>query len=156
MRVGSRHVQSGLTYVWALGVVAVLGVGLAAIGDFGSADIRRTKEQELLRIGSIYAQAIQSYRRLAPSDDRYPATLEELVLDTRFADTRRHLRRLYPDPIAPHRPWGLVRGADGRIRGVFSTSSEAPLRNEPIFLGVVQLPAATRYLDWKFVPKVRP
>ena len=87
---------------------------------------------------------------------QFPPSLEALLEDRRLVGTHRHLRRIYPDPINPSQPWGLLRGPDGRIRGVFSTSELPPLRQEAIDLGVVRLERARSYHDWKFVPQVTP
>src|SRR5256885_1974477 len=62
MRAGER----GFTYVWAMAAVAILGVGMAAMGSLWSDDARREREQEALRIGRLYAEAIESYYRASP------------------------------------------------------------------------------------------
>jgi len=146
------HRAGGFTLVWALAAVAILSVGLAVAGSTWSERSKRQREQELLRVGMLYAQAIEAYRAAAPGSlQTYPSSLEQLLLDTRFAGTVRHLRKLYPDPLDPARPWGVVRTPEGTIRGVFSQSAEAPLRVAPIDLGAVKLPSAGRYDHWQFV-----
>lgn len=153
--VPSFRLQRGFTYVWVMAAVAVLGIGFASVGPIWHDDVKREREKDALRIGQLYAQAIASYYKSSPgSDKRYPPTLEALLVDTRFVGTYRHLRRLYDDPLRPGRAWGVVRAADGGIRGVFSQSTEEPLRREPLDLGVTMLAAATRYSDWLFAPKV--
>lgn len=147
--------QHGFTYVWVLMTVAILAIGLAAIGPIWHDEVKREREKDALRVGQLYAQAIASYYKSSPgSEKRYPPTLEALLLDTRFVGTYRHLRRLYDDPLLPGRSWGLVRGPDGGIRGVYSQSAETPLRREPLDLGVTVLSAASKYSEWLFVPKV--
>jgi hypothetical protein len=138
-----------------MALVAVLGIGLSAIGPLWRDDARREREKDALRIGQLYAQAIASYYKSSPgSAKRYPPTLDVLLMDTRFVGTVRHMRRLYDDPLQPGRPWGVIRAADGGIGGVYSTSNDEPLRREPLDLGITLLAAATRYSDWKFAPKV--
>jgi type II secretory pathway pseudopilin PulG len=138
-----------------MAAVGILGVGLAAIGPLWADAIKREREQELLRVGQLYAQAIASYYKSSPgSQKRYPPSLEALLLDTRFVGTYRHLRRLYADPMQPGQPWGVLRGPDGSVRGVFSQSMDEPLRREVLDLGVTTLPAAHRYSEWQFAPKV--
>jgi len=153
----SRRSEQGFTYVWVLMTLAVLSVGLAALGPAWSDTVQREREADLIRIGTLYAQAIARYRDMSPGSAKtYPPTLEALLSDeARFVGLQRHLRRLYPDPMNPHKPWGLVRGPDGSIRGVYSTSDKAPFRREPMDLGAVQLPAAQHYFDWRFVPQPR-
>lgn len=156
MRVGSRNTgrQRGFTYVLVMALIALLGACLAAIGPRWSDDALRDREQELLRVGALYAAAIGSYHASSPgSAKRYPPTLEALLLDTRFVGTQRHLRRLVPDPLAPGRPWGLVRAADGGIQGVFSQDERTPFLSNPVDLGAASIPAGKRYADWVFTPK---
>ena len=143
---------SGFTFVWVLAAIVILSIGLAAIGPIWAEQARREREQDLLRVGQLYAHAIARYRANAPGTLKpYPISLDQLLLDGRFAGTVRHLRRLYPDPLGAQRPWGVVRDADGGIRGVYSQSTDMPLRREPLDLDGVSLPAAQRYDQWKFV-----
>lgn len=147
----------GFTLVAVLLLLALTGLGLAAVGPLWAQDLQRERERELLRIGRLYAQALADYRDRSPgSVKQYPTSLDALVLDTRFIGVTRHLRRLYPDPLAPERPWGLQRDDSGAITGVYSQSTAAPLQQAALDLGVVELAAAARYADWKFAPKPRP
>jgi type II secretory pathway pseudopilin PulG len=159
MRLGSaprpRRYQRGFSYVAVLAMVALMGLGLAAIGPLWAEEARRDREEDLLRIGQLYVEAIVRYQKASPgSAKRFPPTLEVLLMDTRFVGTVRHLRTLYADPLNPSRPWGLVRDADGGIRGVFSQSDAAPLRTVPLQLGSVTLAPAARYADWQFVARI--
>lgn len=149
--------QGGFTYVSVMAVVALLGIGLAAIGPLWAEDAQREREQELLRLGELYAQAIGEYVRASPGSlKRHPQRLEDLVLDTRYVGTKRHIRKLYADPLQPARPWGLVRAADGGIRGVFSQDPRLPFARAPMELAATRLPAAGQYSDWVFAPKDQP
>lgn len=153
MRAGER----GFTYLWLLAVVAVLGLGLAALGPMWAESAQREREEDLLRIGQIYAQAIHDYHQASPgSVKRFPPTLDALLLDTRFVGTRRHLRRLYADPLDPARPWGLVRAPDGGVAGVYSQDTRRPWLRAGWSGEHVALPPAERYADWQFVPQVQP
>ncbi len=106
-----------------------------------------------MRIGVLYAHALAEFRESAPGSLKtYPKSLDELVRDTRFFGVRRHLRRLYPDPLDPARPWGTVRDIDGYIVGVYSQSSDPPLATVAVDLGDIVLSPARRYSDWKFSP----
>jgi type II secretory pathway pseudopilin PulG len=138
-----RRSDHGFTFVWALAAVAVVSASLAATGPMWADQAQREREQDLIRIGSLYAEAITSYAQASPgSVKQYPASIDELLLDTRHLALRRHLRAAYTDPMQPSRPWGLVRDAQGRIRGVFSTSTARPFTEQP---GVM------RYADWMFL-----
>jgi len=149
--------SAGFTYVWVLAAIVILSIGLAAVGPLWADQSRRERERELVRIGTLYAEAIARYRASSPGSlKQYPLSLEQLLADTRFAGTVRYLRKLYPDPLDPARPWGTVLDADGGIRGVFSRGAEQPLRREPLDLGTVVLPAAEHYDEWKFIVKRGP
>ena len=151
----ARTAQQGFTFVWVLMAVAIFSLGLAVIGPRWSDDARRDKERELLKIGTMYAKAIAAYRAASPgSVKNYPPKLESLLSDERMVSMTRYLRKLYADPLDPSRPWGVVLGPDGTVRGVYSLADAAPLNNEAIDLGVLALPPAQRYSDWKFVPKI--
>jgi type II secretory pathway pseudopilin PulG len=155
MRRGKQFKQQGFSYVAALAMVALMGLGLAAIGPLWAEEARREREDDLLRVGRLYAEAIARYKKASPgSAKRYPPTLEVLLIDTRFAGTVRHMRTLYADPLNPSRPWGLLRDGDGGIRGVFSQSEAVPLRTVPLQVGSVALAPASRYSDWQFVARI--
>jgi len=148
-----RSPASGYTLVALLALMAVVSIGLAIAGPTWADQRRRERERELLRVGALYAHALAQYRESAPGSLKtYPRSLQELVLDKRFVGVSRHLRRLYPDPLEPSRPWGVVRDIDGYITGVFSQSQDVPLASGPLSLGDLVLPAAHRYSDWKFSP----
>lgn len=152
MQAGRGADQAGFTYIWALAALTVFAVGLAALGPQFSLEAQRERERELLRIGQLYAEALASYYRASPGSlKQYPNQLELLLEDPRFVGTVRHLRQLYPDPLQPQRPWGLLRDADGGIRGVYSTDARPPLRSAPLQLGSVALPPARHYFEWQFV-----
>jgi len=155
MRPGERRAQAGFSYVAVLAMVALMGIGLAAVGPLWAEESRREREDDLLRVGQLYADAIARYYKASPgSAKRFPPSLELLLMDTRFVGTMRHLRTLYADPVGAGRPWGLVRTSDGGIRGVFSRSEAVPLRTVPVDLGTLTLAPAARYSEWQFVAKV--
>lgn len=154
MRRGERAAhadQQGYTFVAVLALLAIFALGLTVAGPRWSDAAQREREQELLRLGVLYATAIQQYRERSPGTLKtLPASLEDLLADHRFVGTTRHLRKLYPDPIEPTRPWGLIQDPDGRILGVYSQSERAPLAQGALQLGPLKLAPATRYAEWKF------
>ena len=153
MRAGSQRPGGrGFALLLVLALVAVSSLAVAVAGPAWSQQLRREREHELWRVGLLYAQALQSYRDALPGSVRaYPMTLQELVRDPRVSGVMRHLRRLHPDPLAPQRPWGVVRDEYGRIVGVYSLDERAPLAAGPVALADRTLPAARRYADWKFM-----
>lgn len=155
---GERRAERGFAFVAVLVLLAVCALGLSIAGPLWSQQVKRDRERELLRIGALYAQALAAYREGAPGSlKQYPTRLESLLLDARFVGTMRHLRKLYPDPVNPGQPWGVVLDTDGRIAGVYSRSDEAPLIQGPVDLGNdIALPPAKRYSDWKFTIPAKP
>jgi type II secretory pathway pseudopilin PulG len=145
----SRH--AGFTYVGLLITVAVLGVGLAAIGQVWRTAAAREKERELLFIGDQYRTALRNYYVGTPAgQSRYPRRLEDLVEDRRLPVMRRHLRRVYPDPITGGDQWGIVPSFDGGIAGVFSLSEQHPLKIAGFTDADERFGGAKHYSDWKF------
>jgi type II secretory pathway pseudopilin PulG len=120
--------QRGFAYLLVLFVLAGMGLLLAGAGEVWHAAAQRDKEAELLFIGNQFRRALASYRLSTPAGGNpYPATLEDLVEDRRFPMPRRHLRRLYKDPLDSTRAWGVVKAND-RIVAVHSTLHVAALR----------------------------
>ncbi|WP_228200684.1 hypothetical protein [Acinetobacter sp. BIGb0102] len=60
--IGSRlFFQQGITYLWMLFFVFLLGLGLGKSLEIFSLMDQRQKEQELLYVGKIYREAIRQY-----------------------------------------------------------------------------------------------
>ena len=64
---------------------------------------------------------------------------------------RRHLRRLYPDPVTNSLDWGLVRDFDGGSTGVYSRSERQPMKTSGFAPPWTDFAGATRYSGWQFV-----
>jgi len=143
--------ERGFTYVGLLIILAVMGITLAATGTLWSTAAKREREAELLFIGDEFRRAITSYYEGSPGAPRYPAKLEDLVEDNRFPTPKRHLRRIYADPVTGSREWGLVRGPGEVVIGVFSRSQETPLKQGNFPLRYESFEGARSYADWKFV-----
>jgi hypothetical protein len=141
--------QHGVTYLWMLFLVFLLGLGLGKSLEVYSTIVQREKEAELIHVGSLYREAIRQFYLSSPgSVKRYPASLDELLKDPRSLATRRYLRRLYPDPMTGQ-PFALVQAPEGGIWGVASTSSVRPLRTSPS--SVASSAVALSYREWKFL-----
>jgi len=161
MRSGSA--QRGFTYLAMLLAVAIVGIGLAAAGQSWSTAAQREKEQELLFAGDQFRRAIRLYFRNSP-DQRtpgaaYPKALKDLLEDTRRGDTKRHLRRLYADPLTGKPEWGLVtvKAPDGeRIMGVYSLSGIAPIKTSGFRDENRTFEGARQFSDWTFSYEPQP
>ncbi|KQW42928.1 MULTISPECIES: hypothetical protein [unclassified Roseateles] len=141
-----------------LGLLALLGFGLSMAGPAWRDQVQRERETEWLRIGTLYAQALDSYVQSAPgSMTQPPAQLDDLLLDTRFIGVRRHLRQTYTDPLQPTLPWQLLRDEEGRIVGVFSSFEATPFLTQPPAGSRVQWrPQGSGYSRWAFVVAALP
>lgn len=142
---------AGFTYIGLLVVVVILGIGMAAAGTTFHHDARREKEQELLFAGDQIRRAIAEYYARSPGEPRFPQALEDLLRDTRYPANRRYLRRIYRDPITGSTDWGLVRGPDGGIQGVYSRSEARPLKIAGFARDYEDFADRKRYADWRFV-----
>lgn len=144
--------EAGFTYLALLFFVAAMSAMLAVSGQLWSTAQQRVKEQDLLYIGGEFRQAIRSYYERTPGVlKRYPRNLEELLVDNRQAGTLRHLRRIYRDPMTLTVEWGIVRGPDGGIQGVYSLSSQRPMKSAGFSDGEQDFSGARSYRDWRFI-----
>lgn len=145
-----RRRSRGFTYLTVLFIVAILGGGLALVGEMWETSARREKETELLFVGHQYRSAIGRYYLSGPQR-QYPRALEDLLKDARMPDTRRYLRRLYADPLSGKTEWGIVKAPDGGILGVHSLSEEATFKRAGFKRRDATFAGAQKYSDWKFV-----
>ena len=146
------HCHEGFAIPVVLAGIALMALALSAAGPLWSQQQQREREQELFRVGLIYAQALAAYRDASPGGEKVlPTHLEQLLLDSRFVGTQRHLRRLYPDPLNSRQPWGLLRDEHRRITGVYSQSERAPVARGYVELTDRRLNPARTYGDWVFL-----
>lgn len=148
---GRPAAQGGFTYLGVLLLIVLMGLGLASAGELWSTVSRRDRERQLLWVGTQYAQALRSYYRSSPGLTQYPRELADLLQDERFPEPKRHLRRLYPEPIGASGEWSLMRGSDGRITGVYSPSQQTPLKQADFPSQWSDFTGVSRYSDWQFV-----
>jgi len=146
-----RGARRGFSYVGLLILVAVLGVAMAATGDFWQIASRREKEIQLLFVGDQFRRAIKRYRQQPGTARHYPSSLDDLLLDPRFPNPHRYLRRIYVDPITGTADWGLVRGPSGEIYGVYSRSEEQPIKQANFRVADASFEGRTKYSEWQFV-----
>jgi len=144
--------DSGFTYVWLLVLLAIMAIGLAAIGELASTEAKREREAELLFAGNQIAAAIVAYRASSPGAPQYPQKLEDMLADNRYPSIRRYLRRVYPDPMTGRPDWGVVRGPGGGIVGVYSQSTARPLKIANFPPEYESFAGATSYAEWRFIP----
>lgn len=154
-----RRAQSGFGFIGLILAVAAFSVALAATGELWSTLAQREREDELLRVGGEIRRAIISYSAATRAGTpAYPTSLDDLLEDRRGPQVRRHLRKIYADPMTRSTDWGLVKLQDGRIRGVFSRSQQAPIKTAGFPFGLEHFEKAETYQDWQFAhqPRVAP
>jgi type II secretory pathway pseudopilin PulG len=152
------RVNRGFAFLSLLITIAIIGVVAAATLQLGSILQRRAAEEELLSIGAEFRHALMSYADATPvGQSPAPPTLQALLKDQRYPNTRRHLRKLYADPLTGNRQWGTVMSIDGKgIIGIYSLSTEKPIKIgefEPQFMGFAN---RTSYKDWVFMAGTPP
>ena len=113
--------------------IAVIGIAAASAVGLGAALARRDAERQLLAIGAEFETALNSYAGVpagttAAPTARGPRNLEDLLKDSRQPGIRRHLRRIYADPLTGKEEWGLVRDSHGLIVGLYSMAEGRPLQ----------------------------
>ena len=149
MASGSR--QQGLTYLAMLVFVAVMGLGLAGTAEVWSLSQQREKEAELLFVGNQYREAIGRYYDATPGGGkRYPEKLEDLLEDKRYPMPKRHLRKLYADPLTRKAEWGLMEAPGGGIMGIYSLAQGSPLKQAEFGNDDRTFHQASTYGEWRF------
>jgi type II secretory pathway pseudopilin PulG len=142
----------GYTYIAVLALIAATGLGTASLVEVWSTAERRERERELLYVGEQFRRSIETFHRSSPGGvGQYPRSLADLLEDRRFIGGRRHLRKLYRDPISGSADWGLVRTPDGGIAGVYSRSERTPLKTQGFTGHMAPFAGARRYSEWEFV-----
>jgi len=123
--------QAGFTYLGLIIFVAIIGLVGAATLKIGSLLQRAAAEEELLEIGAAFSAALDSYAAATPRGaSPYPPSMAELLKDPRSPAVRRHLRKVYADPLTGKAEWGIVYlgGGETGIVAVHSLSHARPLK----------------------------
>lgn len=153
MRGGKRRApsrQAGFGYLMVLTLVMAVATGLTAVVQPWSMQKLRDQEAELLFVGKQFQRALASYY-VSGTAPAYPKTMDALLKDDRVSFTRRHLRRLYADPITGGTEWGIVKSPDGGIMGVYSLSERKPIKQDGFDAELGDMSGKSSYQDWKFV-----
>ncbi len=132
-------------------IVFLLSLGLGKAMEVYANSAQRSREDELVHVGTLYREAIKDYYLSAPDGrHRYPDHLDDLLKDPRHLVTRRYLRQLYPDPMTAQ-AFTLLLSPQGGIRGVASGSTAQPIRVQAPQGVVSPASGEMRYSDWRFV-----
>lgn len=144
----------GFTYLGMIILVVIIGLVGAATLKIGSLLQRAAAEQELLDIGAAFSDALQSYAAATPpGQPQQPPSLQELLKDPRYPTVRRHLRKLYVDPITGKQEWGIMYLADKvGVVGVYSLSDAQPLKIANFDARFQNFENRRHISEWKFTP----
>jgi type II secretory pathway pseudopilin PulG len=144
--------QAGFTYLGLLILLAVIGLVGAASLKIGSLLQRVEAEQELLDIGAEFSDALQSYAAATPKGaPQQPPSLQELLKDPRFPGTRRHLRKLFVDPVTGKAEWGVMYLGDHvGVIGIYSLSQAKPFKVGNFEARFQHFENREHLSDWKF------
>jgi type II secretory pathway pseudopilin PulG len=146
--------MGGFTFLGLLMIIAIMSVGLMAVSEVWNIARKREKEQELLFVGHEFRKAIRLYCTRGPKGSQiqiYPMSLEDLLKDSRYPNTRRYLRKIYTDPLTGTNDWGLLKNPNGSIYGVFSLSDGETIKRDNFDLVDITFKGAASYADWKFI-----
>ena len=123
---------------------------MATIAQTRATYVKRSElEKELLFRGQSYIQAIERYYHAKEDDKRYPPNLEALLLDPRFGERKKYLRRLYKDPIT-NEDWRLIYASTGGIMGVVSKNTKTALKTANFPLSLSTFKGKQTYAEWRF------
>lgn len=125
----------------------LMSIALAGALDVWTLQRRREQEKQLLFAGDQYRKAIVRYYRLTRA---YPASVDDLVNDTRFPTPLHHLRRAYPDPLTGRTDWMFLWRAD-RFYGVYSSIDQAPVKRAGFPRQYADFDGDETYRKWRFL-----
>jgi type II secretory pathway pseudopilin PulG len=158
--VRSARSQAGFTYVGLIVLVAIIGLVGAATLKADALLRRAAAEEELLEIGAAFSAALTSYAEATPrGQPQQPPSLEELLKDPRVPGVRRHLRKIFVDPITGKAEWGIVwlnkgsgvNGSGGSgVVAVYSLSQSKPLKLANFDARFQNFQNREHLSDWKF------
>lgn len=145
--------QRGFTYLGLMILVTTIGMVGAAGLKMGSLFQRAAQEEELLEIGAQFSEALRSYAAATPpGKPQQPPTLQDLLRDPRYPNVRRHLRKIFVDPVTGKQEWGVTYLGDKvGVVAVYSLSGRKPLKIANFDLRFTGLENRERISDWKFV-----
>jgi type II secretory pathway pseudopilin PulG len=147
-----RRREAGFTYLGLIVFVTVIGMVGAATLKVGALLQRAEAEYELLEIGAEFSAALRSYAAATPKGQpNHPTALQDLLRDPRFPNPRRHLRRIFVDPITGKAEWGIIAAGEGAaILGVYSLAQAQPLKIAGFDARFVNFENKKHLSDWKF------
>lgn len=115
---------------------------MAGAGQVWQVKAQREKEAELLYVGEQFRKAIMSYYNTGTK--QFPETLEELLEDKRTPAIKRHLRKIYTDPVTNTTEWGIIEESPP---GGNTVSGNSPAANKNSTTGNNAVPGSNQALS---------
>jgi type II secretory pathway pseudopilin PulG len=152
MAVPRMRRSGGFTYLSLIILVAIIALVSASALKLGSVIQRSRAEMELLDIGAAFSDALQSYADATPAGQSpQPRTLKDLLRDPRFPYVRRHLRKIFVDPMTGRDEWGIVYVGDKTgVLAVYSLSDAKPVKIGNFPLRFQTLAGLNKISEWRF------
>ena len=143
----------GFTYLGLIILLAIMALVAAAGLKMGTLLQRAAAEEELLEIGAQFSEALRSYAAATPQGKPpQPPSLQDLLKDPRFPNPRRHLRKIFVDPITGKAEWGVIwLGDKVGVLGVHSLSDAKPLKVANFDIRFLNLENREKISDWRFL-----
>lgn len=133
-------------------LIMLSGLVMAQASMRWQTQVLREREQELIRVGLAYRDAIGRYYNQTPGVVKtFPPTLDALVNDERFSSPRHHLRKLFIDPVTQRGGWGIIVAPSGGIMGVSSLSEKMVFKTKGYKGELEYLNDKYSYGEWYFV-----
>ena len=151
-RQSAKVSPGGFALLALLILLAIIGIATSATVTLGVLIQRRFAEEELLEIGSDFQIALRSYASATPAGQpMYPITMQDLLKDPRTPGIRRHLRKLYGDPMSGQNAWGLIPASAGiGFVGIHSLSDRPPIKIDHFDAEFVGFEHRSSYTQWEF------
>ena len=132
--------------------MAIIGLVSASTLKLGSVLQRSRAERELLDIGAAFSDALQSYANATPAGfPPQPPSLKELLKDPRFPTVRRHLRKVFVDPMTGKAEWGITYLGDKvGVLAVYSLSDAKPVKIGNFPSRFQGLAGKQKISEWRF------
>lgn len=131
--------------------IAIASIVSGAALIQGASLQRRAHEAELLFIGAQFQAALKSYYETTPAGQiPYPMSLDDLIRDTRQPVLRRHLRKIYFDPLTGKPEWGTILGPSNGIVGIYSLYDGAAIKTANFPTEFAEFEGKERVNEWIF------
>ena len=150
--------ERGSVLLLLLIAVTLLGLAAGIAGSSWQTISQRAKEADLLWKGNQIRQAIAQYydgpSQSTAGPKKLPAELSVLLRDPRYLESRRYLRKIYPDPMTGG-DWELIKDQSGGIVGVKSRSLKKPFKQDGFAEENKSFAGAATYSEWHFIHPIK-